>query len=300
MRPSKALCVFAALPVIAAFRVDGMRTEYLVNPLGLDTPNPRFTWTMVASSEPGEARGLAQASFRIAVHEVGGAPVWDSGDVASPVAALVKYAGAPLKSGGEYRWNVTVRSNGGATAASASAIFSMGLLSRADWKGSFVGMASADPQQVEAPWIRKTFPLPAGSLGGSGLLYVASIGFCDVSVNGQAASEAVLSPSISYLPSRVLYRTYNVTHLLVPGANNTIGLWASAGWAAYFSFSWANGTQWPRAPLVMAELRVGGEVVAATDGSWECRKSTVSRLGRWGDGGFGGDAVDDNLSQPGW
>jgi hypothetical protein len=52
---------------------------------------------------------------------------------------------------------------------------------------------------------------------------VASVGYCQVTVNGRDASGevgAVLVPSVSYLPSRVLYRTYNVTALLdaTPGA----------------------------------------------------------------------------------
>ena len=33
-----------------------------------------------------------------------------------------------------------------------------------------------------------------------------------------------------------MYRVYNVSQLLRPGAPNTLGLWASAGWADYFSF----------------------------------------------------------------
>ena len=50
--------------------------------------------------------------------------------------------------------------------------------------------------------------------------------------------------------------------ILAPGEPNVVGLWASAGWADYFSFSFASGVAWARAPLVMAELQVAGKVVA--------------------------------------
>ena len=54
-------------------------------------------------------------------------------------------------------------------------------------------------------------------------------------------------------------------------------------------------------PLVRAELRVGNFSLA-TDGSWKARRSSVTHLGgAWGDGGFGGDALNDSqvpLSPP--
>ena len=161
------------------------------------------------------------------------------------------------------------------------------MLVKGAWSGKFIGMKASDANQSGvAPWFRKTFALPAGPLEGDALLYVASVGFCEVTVNGKAASEAVLSPSISYLPGRVLYRTYNVSELVYAGANNTIGLWASAGWADYFSFSWAKPLQWQHAPIVMAELQVARQVMVASDATWQCRRSPISRVGQWGKGGL--------------
>lgn len=47
------------------------------------------------------------------------------------------------------------------------------------------------------------------------------MGYHELYVNGeQADPDAVLLPSVSYLPKRVLYRTYNVTALLHPGESN--------------------------------------------------------------------------------
>ena len=53
----------------------------------------------------------------------------------------------------------------------------------------------------EAPWFRHTFPLPAKQPD-LALLYVASLGFCDAFLNGHPVSEAVLNPSVSFLPGR--------------------------------------------------------------------------------------------------
>jgi alpha-L-rhamnosidase len=50
----------------------------------------------------------------------------------------------------------------------------------------------------------------------------------------------------------------------------------------------------------MAELHLAGQVLVATDTTWEVRSSNTSRLGDWGKKGFGGEAVDANLDVPGW
>ena len=278
MSPGGSLLLWLLWSPSRAVQVLNLRTEYLESPIGIDVPQPRFSWQTTSDAA---LRGLAQQSYRLDVFEVGGgsSPVWSSLEVASSVAHNVKYGvggsqAAALKSGASYTWQVRV-SSGGVSQQSSRASFSMGMLDKNAWTGKFIGATSRYSNQV-APWIRKTFSLPAGPLTGSALLFVASVGFCEVSVNGKAASEAVLSPSISYLPSRVLYRTYNVTGLLhADGANNTIGLWASAGWADYASF--LNGKWWQNAPLVMAELQIDRRVVAASDETWQCRRSDIGR-----------------------
>eukprot|EP00756_Hemistasia_phaeocysticola_P057794 Hpha_TRINITY_DN34403_c0_g1::TRINITY_DN34403_c0_g1_i1::g.96223::m.96223/K05989/ramA; alpha-L-rhamnosidase len=290
------LLLLSVISGASALTVSNLRTEYLVNPLGLDTPSPSFSWQL--SSTDGEGRGLAQAAYQLRVLDTSTASVlWDSGKVSSKESSNVVYNGTALQPATVYAWMVAVTSTSGATANSPSASFSTGL-GRSDWEGNFIGLGSGDG--VVAPWFRTTFELPSDALSGastSALLYVASVGFCQASVNGQPASNAVLAPSISYLPSRVLYKTYNVTGLLAPGANNTIGLWASAGWSKYMSFKFI----WPTAPLVMAELRIDGKVVAATDGKhWFARRSTSSRMGGWGQGGFGGEWLDLGMDVAGW
>lgn len=37
----------------------------------------------------------------------------------------------------------------------------------------------------------------------------------------------------------------------------------------------------------------------ATSADWRARESTTSRLGSWGSGGFGGDAINEQMSIPG-
>jgi alpha-L-rhamnosidase len=230
----------------ASIVAKNLRTEYLQNPLGLDKSQPRFTWELESLSG---ARAIQQASYRILVGSNGVADgsTWDSAVVASNKSFQVKYAGPSLASGKVYHWAVTVVAtfSGGMhtkwqpkteemaseETISSPATFSVGILNYEDWGGDFIGMGentTGQHDKLACPWFRKRFLLPASATM-TGLMYVASAGYHELSINGQPASEGVLLPSISYLPKRVLYRTYNVTSLLKPGEDNVIGIWAYAG-----------------------------------------------------------------------
>ena len=61
------------------FRLTDLQVDYMTNPMGIDTPSPRFSWKM-------ESRKYAQSqvSYRIVVSELpSGVCVWDSGTVPS-------------------------------------------------------------------------------------------------------------------------------------------------------------------------------------------------------------------------
>jgi alpha-L-rhamnosidase len=253
---------------------------------------------------------LQQLSYRVVVHESGsenGPAVWDSQHISD--SYNVKYSGPALRSGAKYSWSVEVRVSGEPTnnvggsrqvrtATSLKAVFSMGMLKQDDWTAKFValGKSGGHPQ---CPWFRKKFSVSEPEMtalraGASAQLMVASVGYCEATVNGKAVTEGVLLPSISYLPKRVMYRTYDVSHLLASG-DNAIGLWASAGWAEYPDLS-----HFRSAPLVMAELHIDGAVKVVTDASWKVRGSTISNVGYYGGGGFGGDSLDDSKAVDGW
>src|SRR5688572_31641468 len=88
-----------------------LRTEYLVEPLGLDRPQPRLGWTLVASQP---ARGLRQTAYQVRVAQdpdelPGQASLWDSGIVESDTTSHVAYAGLPLISRARCHWSVRVR-----------------------------------------------------------------------------------------------------------------------------------------------------------------------------------------------
>lgn len=91
----------------AAIGVKDLRSEYLVNPLGLDAASPRLSWVVTA-----DRRAEAQTAYRILVASSpsllkdGTADLWDSGKVASDETAQIEYGGKPLISRERCYWKV--------------------------------------------------------------------------------------------------------------------------------------------------------------------------------------------------
>ena len=76
-----------------------LRTDYRIDPLGLDNTTPRLSWSCEG--------GVKQHAFRVIASEESGSTVFDSGTVESD-RMNCRYAGNPLKSGQTIRWNVTL------------------------------------------------------------------------------------------------------------------------------------------------------------------------------------------------
>ncbi|MCX6879411.1 MAG: family 78 glycoside hydrolase catalytic domain [Verrucomicrobia bacterium] len=168
---------------------EDMRCEYLENPLGIDAPKPRLSWKL-KTGNPETEKGIKQTAYQVLVassrallkKEQG--DVWDSGKVASDQSVLVEYQGKPLESGKQCFWKVKVwtvkaesanRKPGTETVCgwSEPALWTMGLLDPADWKGEWIRFKQAD--ETKHIWYRKKFSLESAPSGA--FAYLCSIGY---------------------------------------------------------------------------------------------------------------------------
>ncbi len=124
-----------------------LRTEYLVEPLGLATPRPRLSWT-VTSTE----RRQRQTAYQIVAGATpeavaaGRGELWDSGRIESSQTGQVEWAGAPLSARQRVYWSVRVWDAGGdASAWAPPASFAVGLLEPGDWRAAWIGPAGEPP-----------------------------------------------------------------------------------------------------------------------------------------------------------
>ncbi|MGH9434750.1 MAG: family 78 glycoside hydrolase catalytic domain, partial [Terriglobia bacterium] len=264
-----------------------LRCEYLKNPLGIDVARPRFSWVSAD-----DRRGETQSAYEVLVAATAAAlarnqgAAWDSGKITSDNSIQVAYAGRKLVSGETYYWKVRVWDKAGRPSAYSQATrFEMGLLSRQDWKGQWIGGGRE---------LRKEFRLPAKPLRAR--IYITALGYYVLRVNGRRIGESVLDPAFTTYPKRVLYRSYDVTADLKPGAN-VIAVRLGGGWA---TLSLPRGFQgyYPQ-PALLLQMNVslaGGQSFSlASDGTWKAAQGPILR-----DSVYNGEVYDARRETPGW
>ena len=285
--------------------------EYLTNPSGLDVEQPRFSWKLQATSET--AHGQRQTAYRILVAgsqqqlDSHRGDMWDSGWVPSDAMQLIKYNGKPLQSDRRYFWKVSVKDErGNESGFDEVAEWSTGLFTQNEWTAKWIGTGEAyDPAEggnkMQDPWFRKTFHLKTKP--SKATLFVASVGYHEVYVNGQKMGDHLLAPAVTDHTKRGRYIAYDIAPALQQG-DNVIALWLGTSWSIYAPYATIDK---PRAPIVIAQVDLfdeKGEKLRriVTDENWKTHPSPNMLTGNWGFGvgGYGGEIWDANREVDGW
>ena len=193
--------------------ISWLRVENMDRPLGIDTAEPRFSWTILSDKQ-----NVRQTAYQIVVSNDKG-EVWNTGRVESDQQLWVRYQGQPLKSAMQCTWKVKVWTNVGETAWSDEASFGIGLLKENHWTGRWIGLERLIPGEkrglhtrLAARYVRKEFELEKPVK--RAIAYVAGIGLHELHVNGVAYNRQVLVPMPTDYRKTVLYNTYDITSSL--------------------------------------------------------------------------------------
>lgn len=207
---------------------EGLLCEYAVDPLGIDTPFPRFSWKVKAHE-----RGDYQTACQVLVSESLDAldedtgDMWDSGRMETRQSVNVTYSGKPLLSGRTYYWKVLVwNSKGEVSHYSKPARFEMGFLSQDEWKGEWITHSSF-MGRPSSPMFRREFIMEKEVARARA--YISGLGYYELRINGSKVGDHVLDPGWTDYTKKVLYVTYDVTPYLKQGAN-VIGVMLGNGW----------------------------------------------------------------------
>lgn len=203
-----------------------LKTEHLLNPLGIDARQPRFTWRLDDSRQ-----GAKQTAYRILVGKdsaallQGNATLWNSGLVRGD-NQLTKYNGTPLQPFTRYYWRLDVRDQDGKISSGSMAYFETGMMEQKNWQGDWI----SDVQDVTlkpAPFFRKTFDTKKKIK--SAKAYIATAGLYELYINGEKIGNHRLDPMYTRFDRRNLYVTYDVTPQLQAGKNAIGVLLGAAG-----------------------------------------------------------------------
>ena len=207
----------------------GLLTEQMVNPIGLDTAEPRFSWRLET-----DVKDVKQTAYQILVAssldllDKNQGDLWDSGKVTSDATLWIEYNGKELKSNERAYWKVRSYTNKGVTPWSEPALFSIGLLKEANWRGQWIGLDAAAPGDSETQWsrlssryLRKEFKLKDKPVK-QATAHITGMGMYELFINGQRVGDQVLAPVPTDYRKSITYNSFDVTSMLAD--NNAMGV----------------------------------------------------------------------------
>ena len=278
-------------------KIQRMKTNRIVNPLGFDLKTPHVSWTVTDT----EAKKQLWARVEVSKTEDFADVIFDTGacKTASSLGVPVEIALEPRT---RYFWRVTVMGDNGELVTSDTAWFETAKLDEPFTAQRISPCLAPDT----APYMRRAFEITGEVL--SARAYFTGLGIYELYLNGEKANDEYLVPGCTAYDSWIQYQTYDVTDLIHTG-ENVIGAILGNGWAkGRFGFDGVVGdyeTNFPGKPcnmyteeyLLFGELHVTttqGETVIVTDESWQCAPNPLTF------GNIYGERYDANLEIENW
>ena len=339
----KKIFAISLLPVLftglinASIKPERLRCENLQDPIAIDVYAPRLTWINIQSE--GE-RGQFQTAWEIRVAGSkdkllsGIADLWNSGKIISSESVNIPYGGKPLHSRQECWWQVRVWDKSGTVSGwSEPACWGMGLLSKEEWKATWIGAPWQGEDPLPRPVNRETgnaghrrpgdslAPPPAPLLRksfrikkeiASAKAFMTGLGFFELYINGGKAGSDVMAPNQTlygkrddlgpigamiknnFREYRVMYVTYDITKMLRKG-ENVAGVMLGNGFYNP-GYSWTAGYGTPRfLGQIYIRYTDGSEDLIVSDQKWKVEKGPV-RL----DLIYDGEHYDAREEKTGW
>jgi alpha-L-rhamnosidase len=309
------LCLTAACAT-AQVRVENLKCDYLSNPAVIENGHPILGWQLLSARN-----GKKQKAYRIIVASsmtllsqlIG--DCWDSGKIKAANSTQVIYKGRPLSSRQKVYWKVMAwDEKSHPTAWSATASWSMGLLSPSDWSAKWIGsMKDPTPDLAvtyPAPYFRKDFTVSKKIK--QAIAYVSGLGFYELYINGKKIGDQVLAPAVTNYDERplkkllypyddqstqrVLYNSFDVTPNI--SKDNALGILLGNGWYNQRDRT-VEGTMWYDLPKLIFQLEItytdGTKSIIASDNTW---KTTTGPLTK--NGIFSGESYDARRELGAW
>ncbi|MDR1336441.1 MAG: family 78 glycoside hydrolase catalytic domain, partial [Tannerella sp.] len=279
-----------------------LRCEHLSNPLGMDSPHPRFTWQL------GDGRhGAVQQAYRLiagtdSISVLNGTGnMWDTRQTASD-RMLAVYAGREIEPFTKYFWRVEVWDKDRQSCLSEVASFESGMMEPKNWKGDWISdgheLQGKSIHDKSAPFFRKEFT--ARKTVRSARAYIAAAGLYELYINGKKIGNHRLDPMYTRFDRRNLYVTYDVTEALQNGTN-ALGVLLGNGWYNHQSTAvwYFDRAPWRNRPAFCLDLHLtyedGTAETVTTGKEWKTSPSPLIFNSI-----YTAEHYDARLEQPGW
>jgi hypothetical protein len=309
------LLFFTTNALFANLTITLQKCNFKVNPLGVETPNPAFSWQLSST-----LRNQKQTAYRIIVSNTEGGlqnsknVLWDSGKQLSDKSVQVEYKGAPLKSAQKYYWKVMVwDAKGKASAWSSVSFWQMGLLQEEDWQGAkWIALEKIKPEHRLLPAIhgyyknknpKNALPQFRKEVNFSKKIkrataFVAGLGHFEFFINGQKIGKNFLDAGWTNYLKTVQYVTFDITNHLNSG-KNAFGIMLGNGFynipnERYYKI--IQSYNYPTCKLtILVENTEGGIETIVSDENWKTTSSPITFSSI-----YSGEDYDATLEQKNW
>lgn len=279
-----------------------LQCEHLINPMGIDTSEPRLTWQL-----KDDRYGALQQAYRIIVGAdsiavaSGKGDVWDTQKVISD-KMQISYDGLEISPFTRYYWKVIVWDRGNEERMSDVASFETGMMYMNNWKGTWISdgheLQGRSIHDKSAPYFRKEFIVSKKIK--SARAYIAVAGLYEFYINGEKVGNHRLDPMYTRFDRRNLYITYDVTSHL-QNRNNALGVLLGNGWYNHQSTAvwYFDRAPWRNRPTFCMDIRItyedGTTETITTGRDWKTSPSPVVFNSI-----YTAEHYDARLEQPGW
>lgn len=229
-----------------------LRTEYLIDPVGIDVQNPILLWNCEG--------GVKQTAYQIVSEK------WDSGKVMS--SSMRSVYPLPLEDRERVNWKIRLWDENGEVSNWSSGFFETGI---SEWKAKWIrgNYRVNRRKRYPADIFRKRFGMDDAV---SARLYITACGVYEAELNGKRIGNFYLAPGITDYRKRVQYQTYDVTGLLRLGENElTVSL--ADGWYRGSCGAWGLRNQYGTQTKILVQLEItasdGSVKTIVSDESWD-------------------------------
>lgn len=189
---------------------------------------PYFSWKLESSQD-----NTLQESYSLAVKDMVGETVMDTGTVKGRKNAFIPYDGKPLESSTKYTVIVTVKDNHG-NVSSAETSFETGLLESGDWTARWITPAAKRKKNKKGFGKQQSSELFRQSIRiekeiKSARLYATCHGIYEMYVNGERVDDRFFAPEHTVYEKYLCCQTYDISKYLKTGSN-MIGMHVGNGW----------------------------------------------------------------------
>jgi alpha-L-rhamnosidase len=298
-------------------KVKNLRCEYLIDPIGIETKKPRFSWELEATYQDvlqGACRILIADDPAILGKNTGN--IWDTRNIRSSQSIQVEYRGKDLLPSKKYYWKIMVWDNkGNASGWSETAQWQMGLPESKDWSdAAWIGYDNIEDTLKIVPfahgsgkreWGKRKDVLPLfrkefdiNKPFSSATAFISGLGQFELSVNGEKTGDHFLDPGWTQYNKHALYVGFDITGQLKQG-KNAIGIMLGNGFyyipgERYRKLT--GGYGYPKMiAKVLIEYKDGSEDVIISNTDWKTAPSPTIFSST-----YGGEDYDATREQAGW